>query len=47
MVKKISEVGIKSGVNLLVSDFNADEAKSVYAELLSNGITSFQDILLF
>ena len=46
MVKKISEVGIKSGVNLLVSDFNADEAKSVYAELLSNGITSDRIILI-
>ena len=46
LVKKISEVGIKSGVNLLVSDFNAVEAKSVYAELLSNGITSDRIILI-
>ena len=46
MVKKISEVGIKSGVNLLVSDFNAVEAKSVYAKLLSNGITSDRIILI-
>lgn len=46
LVKKISEVGIKSGVNLLVSDFNAIEAKSVYDELLSNGITSDRIILI-
>jgi organic radical activating enzyme len=46
MVKKISEVGIKSGVNLLVSDFNAIEAKSVYAKLLSNGISSDRIILI-
>lgn len=46
LVKKISEVGIKSGVNLLVSDFNAVEAKSVYDELLSNGITSDRIILI-
>lgn len=46
MVKKISEVGIKSGVNLLVSDFNAVEAKSVYAKLLSKGISSDRIILI-
>ena len=46
MVKKISAEGIKSGVNLLVSDFNASEAKAVYAELLSNEITSDRIILI-
>ena len=46
MIKKISAEGIKSGINLLVSDFNADAAKSVYAELLSNSITSDRIILI-
>ena len=46
MVNKISEEGISSGVNLLVSDFNANESKIVYAELLSNGITPDRIILI-
>ncbi len=46
MVKKIAGVGIKSGVNLLVSDFNAEEAKSVYSELLGEEITSDRIILI-
>lgn len=46
MINKISAEGIKSGVNLLVSDFNADEAKAVYAELISNDITSDRIILI-
>ncbi len=35
MVKKIAKEGIKSGVNLLVSDFNSNEAKKVYAQLMT------------
>lgn len=46
MVKKIAAERIKSGVNLLVSDFNTKEAKTVYEELLSNGITSDRIILI-
>ena len=46
MVKKIASEGIKSGVNLLVSDFNVKEAKLVYADLLSNGMTSDRIILI-
>ena len=46
MVKRIDADGIKSGVNLLVSDFNLTEAKSVYLELLANEITSDRIILI-
>ncbi len=46
MIKKIAAEGIKSGVNLLVSNFNVKAAKAVYAELLSNGITSDRIILI-
>lgn len=46
MVKRIAAEGIKSGVNLLVSDFNLTEAKTVYSELLANGITSDRIILI-
>ena len=46
MVKRIDAEGIKSGVNLLVSDFNLTEAKSVYLELLANEITSDRIILI-
>ena len=46
MVKRIAAEGIKSGVNLLVSDFNLTEAKTVYSELLANGITSDKIILI-
>lgn len=46
MIKKIAAEGIKSGVNLLVSDFNTNAAKSVYEDLLSNGITSDRIILI-
>ena len=46
MVKKIAAEGIKSGVNLLVSNFNLIEAKAVYSELLENGITSDRIILI-
>lgn len=46
MVKRISENEIKSGVNLLVSDFNSEEAKKVYADLIANGITTDRIILI-
>ena len=46
MVKRISENEIKSGVNLLVSDFNSKEAKKVYADLIANGITADRIILI-
>ena len=46
MVKRISENEIKSGVNLLVSDFNSAEAKKVYADLINNGITADRIILI-
>lgn len=46
MVKKIAMAEIKSGVNLLVSDFNYKEAKTVYAEMLANGITADRIILI-
>ena len=46
MVKKISAMGIKSGVNLLVSDFNLQEAKAVYYSLLANGTSSDRIILI-
>ncbi|MBR5934489.1 MAG: hypothetical protein IK002_10940 [Treponema sp.] len=46
MVKKIAAKGIKSGVNLLVSDFNLEQAKQVYSDLLSNDITSDRIILI-
>ena len=46
MVKRIAAEGIKSGVNLLVSDFNLTEAKVVYSDLLANGITSDRIILI-
>lgn len=46
MVKKIAVEGIKSGVNLLVSDFNSDKAKEVYAQLIAKGITSDRIILI-
>lgn len=46
MVNKIASEKIKSGVNLLVSDFNTDEAKNVYLRLLENRITSDRIILI-
>ncbi|MEE3312716.1 MAG: radical SAM protein [Treponema sp.] len=46
MVKRIDAEGMKSGVNFLVSDFNLTEAKSVYSDLLTNGITSDRIILI-
>lgn len=47
MVKRIAETGIKSGVNLLVSDFNVEEeGKKVYSRLLENGISSDRIILI-
>ncbi|MDO4505632.1 MAG: radical SAM protein [Spirochaetales bacterium] len=46
MVKKIAAEGIKSGVNLLVSDFNCDKAKDVYNLLIANGITADRIILI-
>ncbi|MCR5400902.1 MAG: radical SAM protein [Treponema sp.] len=46
MVKRIAAEGIKSGVNLLVSDFNLIEAKAAYSELLENGITADRIILI-
>ncbi len=46
MVKRIDAEGMKSGVNLLVSDFNLTEAKAVYSDLLANGITSDRIILI-
>jgi len=46
MVKKIAMAGIKSGVNLLVSDFNLAEAKEVYARLQNEGISSDRVILI-
>jgi hypothetical protein len=46
IVKKIAAEGIKSGVNLLVSNFNLIKAKAVYSELLENGITSDRIILI-
>ncbi len=46
MIKRISAEGIKSGVNLLVSDFNLKEAKSVYSDLLADGISSDRIILI-
>lgn len=46
MVVKIAEAGIKSGVNLLVSDFNVEEGKKIYSRLLKNGIFSDRIILI-
>lgn len=46
MVKKIASEEIKSGVNLLVSDFNVENAKDVYSQLQKNGITSDRIILI-
>lgn len=46
MVVKIAEAGIKSGLNLLVSDFNVEEGKKVYSRLLENGISSDRIILI-
>lgn len=46
MVKKISAGGIKSGVNLLVSDFNSEDAKEVYSRLQKEGISSDRIILI-
>lgn len=46
MVKRIAEGGIKSGVNLLISDFNVEEGKKVYSRLLENGITADRIILI-
>lgn len=46
MVVKIEEAGIKSGVNLLVSDFNIEEGKKIYSRLLKNGISSDRIILI-
>ncbi len=46
MIKRISAEGIKSGVNLLVSDFNHKEAKYVYSDLLADGISSDRIILI-
>lgn len=46
VVIKIAEAGIKSGVNLLVSDFNVEEAKKVYSRLLENEISSDRVILI-
>lgn len=46
MVVKIAEAGIKSGVNLLVSDFNVEEGKKIYSRLLKNGISSDRIILI-
>lgn len=46
MLVKIAEAGIKSGVNLLVSDFNVEEGKKIYSRLLKNGISSDRIILI-
>lgn len=46
MVKRIAEKKIKSGVNLLVSDFNSEVAKKVYTDLINNGITADRIILI-
>lgn len=46
MIKQISEGGIKSGVNLLVSDFNEEDSKKTYLHLLENGISSDRIILI-
>lgn len=46
MVKRIAGGGIKSGVNLLVSDFNVEDGKKVYSRLLENGITADRIILI-
>ena len=46
LVKRIASEEIKSGVNLLVSDFNLEQAKQVYSNLLLNGITSDRIILI-
>lgn len=46
MLKKIDALGIKSGVNLLVSSYNCDDAKKVFAKLLLNKIDSKRIILI-
>ena len=46
MVNRIAAAGIKSGVNLLVADFNSREANDVYAGLQATGITADRVILI-